>query len=288
MDLWKDPAMRNRTNKLRVLTTTLSLLLTATFGAIPSVWAAPPEIHCIHFFHGYPLGAPETNDLIIRDIYALSSNDTTKFADWVVYRLDKGTVFGETDTCREWRADPFLDDDETLEPGDYSGASEANGIDRGHQAPLASFKGTSSWWTTNYLSNITPQKKDLNQGPWQTLEQRVRDLVVHYDYVWVMTGPLYKEPLFDLVRANEPHTVPSHYWKIICVQEGKSPQTIKAAAFLFHQNTPRDARILDHLTTIDDIEQQSGLDFLRELPDDLENRIESDKFEPWAGEHFQN
>jgi endonuclease G len=41
------------------------------------------EIHCKHFFYGYPTGTPPTNDLIIRDDYALSSNDETKFADWV-------------------------------------------------------------------------------------------------------------------------------------------------------------------------------------------------------------
>jgi len=33
-----------------------------------------PEVHCKHFFYGYPTGTPTTNDLIIRDIYALSSN----------------------------------------------------------------------------------------------------------------------------------------------------------------------------------------------------------------------
>ena len=36
------------------------------------------EIHSKHFFYGQPTGTPETNDLIIRDIYALSSNDETK------------------------------------------------------------------------------------------------------------------------------------------------------------------------------------------------------------------
>jgi hypothetical protein len=41
------------------------------------------EIHCKQFILGIPLGTPATNDLIIRDIYALSSNDSTKFADWV-------------------------------------------------------------------------------------------------------------------------------------------------------------------------------------------------------------
>ena len=49
--------------------------------------AQPMEIYCKHFFYGYPLGTPGTNDLIIRDIYALSNNDRTKFADWVAFRL---------------------------------------------------------------------------------------------------------------------------------------------------------------------------------------------------------
>jgi len=57
-----------------------------------------PEIHCKHFFYGYPTGTPQSNDLIIRDIYALSSNDDTKLADWVAYRLDKETI-GETKNC---------------------------------------------------------------------------------------------------------------------------------------------------------------------------------------------
>ena len=47
----------------------------------------PPEIRCKHFIYGYPLGTPESNDLLIRDSYAMSTNDETKFADWVCYRL---------------------------------------------------------------------------------------------------------------------------------------------------------------------------------------------------------
>ncbi len=47
---------------------------------------APPGIFCKHLIYGYPLGTPSSND-IIRDLYALSSNDTTKFADWVCCHL---------------------------------------------------------------------------------------------------------------------------------------------------------------------------------------------------------
>ncbi len=72
-----------------------------------TVQAIPLEIHTKHWLFGYPLGTPATNDLIIRDIYALSSNDTTKFADWVAYRLDRETVEGDVETRRRWKADPW-------------------------------------------------------------------------------------------------------------------------------------------------------------------------------------
>ena len=61
---------------------------------------APPEIHCKHFIYGYPLGTPASNDLIIRNIYALSSNDERKFADWVAYRLDEKTIEKRFETNR--------------------------------------------------------------------------------------------------------------------------------------------------------------------------------------------
>ncbi len=73
------------------------------------------EIHSEHFLFGYPTGTPASNDLIIRDLYALSSNDQTKFADWVAYRLTGAEVMGSLDLERDFRTDPFLEDAETLE-----------------------------------------------------------------------------------------------------------------------------------------------------------------------------
>ena len=240
------------------------------------------EIHCKHFFYGYPTGTPATNDLVIRDTYALSSNDETKFADWVVYRLDRGTVSGDVTTTRRWKADPWLDRDETLEPDDYTGANRELKTDRGHQAPLASFKGTQVWAETNFLSNITPQKANLNQGPWKRLEDKVRDLVMAGDAVFVMTGPLYETDMPSLPNADETHKIPSGYWKIIIIQTDNTAGSIRAASFIFDQETPRSDEVIDHLTTINDVERRSGLDFLWELSDVIEEEIESNKFETWA------
>jgi endonuclease G len=131
--------------KLKLLSVLLSV----------SAFTSSAEVHSPHCLSGCPEGHSATNDLIIRQAYTLSSNDKTKFADWIAYRLDPKTVTGNVQTKRNWKADPYLEDEETLEPADYTGAHNALKTDRGHQAPLASFKGTEYWQQTNFLSNIS-------------------------------------------------------------------------------------------------------------------------------------
>ncbi len=264
------------------------LLFLSLPGLLYAHTAGYEEIHCKHFFYGYPTGTPATNDLIIRDIYAMSTNDDTKFADWVAFRLDRKTMDRAIKTKRAWKADPWLDESETLEPGDYKKAFATLKVDRGHQAPLASFKGSDDWHETNYLSNITPQKSNLNQGPWRIIEDRVRHLVMSGPVVYVMTGPLYERDTPPLPSADEPHRVPSGYWKIIALQTGKSLDSIKTAGFIFDQDTDRNAKIISRLCSIDAIEAKTGLDFLRELPDNQEERIEKDVDTKWAEIHFLN
>ena len=232
------------------------------------------EFHADLCLHGCPKGSPATNDIVIRDIYILSSNDTTKFADWVAYRVTKSTI-GKTET-RSWKADPQLADNETLEPDDYKNANAVLKTDRGHQAPLASFTSTSSWKTTNYLSNITPQKSALNQGPWKKLEDAVRELAKKpaNNAVYVMTGPLYEREMPALPNADEDHRVPSGYWKIIATEKNS---IIKIAAFLFDQETKRNANYCDSKfsTTVDTVESKTGLDFFFALTPEKQSELET-------------
>ena len=258
--------------------------------SIPAAGAddAYAEIHCKHFFNGYPTGTPVTNDLVIRDGYALSSNDETKFADWVACRLDCATVCGDVPQQRKWMTDPWLDEDETLEskPDDYAGASDALGVDRGHQAPLASFKGTLYWYETNYYSNITPQMSDLNQGPWVKIEDKEPDLARAGDIVYVMTGPLYERNMPGLPNADEPHLCPPATGRSSPSNRATTTTRYASPAFIFDQETPRDAAVLDYLVTVDDVEERSGLDFLWELSPAEQDRIESGTFAEWAAENF--
>jgi endonuclease G len=243
----------------------------------PATVSAQPEIHSKHWLFGYPTGGPTTNDLVIRDLYALSSNDQTKFADWVAYRLTAMEVVGSLDLEREWRSDPWLESDETLEAtpsnaDDYRGAHDASDYDRGHLGPLGSFKGSRNASQVNYYSNILPQKGDLNQGPWQALEQAERDIVCAGNVLWVMTGPLFDGAPSDLLpNADEQHQVPTGFWKILAT---RSETPLWTAAFVFEQGTPRDDPVEDHLTSIDNLEQRSGLDFFRLLDGAEEDALE--------------
>ncbi len=253
-------------------------LLILTLFIYQSSFSQYLEIHCKHFIYGYPKGAPVYSDLIIRDIYALSSNDSTKFADWVVYQLDSATISGPSQKERKWMADPWLDPSETLEPDDYKNAPELLKIDRGHQAPLANFKGTKVAWETNYLSNITPQKSDLNRGVWKELEDWERTLTLKYKMVYVMTGPLYEEYFGSLPNADEPHRIPSGYWKIIVIpQNGNIADSLNLQifGFIFSQNTPSKSILQSHLVSIDEIERRANLDFFWTLSNKTQSILES-------------
>ncbi|GLS89087.1 endonuclease [Psychromonas marina] len=212
--------MKKLINALKKIAIVVTLFSTSAFSDILSV-------HC-------PLACPESppkNDLIFAHIYALSNNPITKFADWVAYEVNP-INFGPS-TGRIWKTDPLLSDNETLEANDYKGAnSSVLEADRGHQAPLASFAGSQYWYEVNYLSNITPQDKDLNQGAWKNLEDAIRDSSSYKKPLYVITGPLFTKKMPDLPKADESHVIPSGYFKIVYDQSG-------ATAFVMQQNSNR-------------------------------------------------
>ncbi len=240
-----------------------------------------PEIHCKHFFYGYPLGAPPSNDLIVRDLYALSSNDTTKFADWVCCYLTCHEVDGDLDLERNWRTDPWLAPSETLtaKPVDRDAYRNQKTYDRGHLAPLAAFKGSRFASQVNYYSNIVPQRPDLNRGPWEELESKVRDLVLRHGSAWVMAGPIYEVNMPPLPNCDDSHTVPSAFWKIVAISDHG---TLHVAAFIMEQTAPRTSPVLNYLTTVDEVEKRAGLDFFWQLPSPDQDTLESVKPLPWV------
>jgi len=204
--------------------------------------------------------------VVRRSHYTLQNDARTKFAAWVAYKVEP-IYFGPS-RDRNWQADPDLPPEETLEPEDYRGAHAALGTDRGHQAPLAAFAG-GDWQSTNYLSNITPQKSALNQGPWRKLENAVRDLASHRGPLYVITGPLFDGPKgvpsrawwalskrLTLPHADEPHRVPSGYFKVVLRW---SDGVLGGAAFVMPQTARRSDDPCSYRVPLKEAERRSGL-----------------------------
>ncbi|EKE78006.1 DNA/RNA non-specific endonuclease [Gallaecimonas xiamenensis] len=243
----------------------ITLLLTLALASTAAQAVTSPN--CLY---GCPDGSPTSNFVVYRDIYTLSNNRTTKFADWVAYQVTRSTIDGPS-RSRTWKADPELYATYTLEPADYTDANAVLGTDRGHQAPLASFSNTSSWADTNYLSNITPQSANLNQGPWVKLENAVRALVRAQGDTYVFTGPLYEYYWGTLPKADESHTIPSGYWKVVI----RNTSPIKASAFIMEQDSPRSASHCGYETTIDEVERRAGINLLPQLSSSSQSSLEA-------------
>ncbi|OOC13643.1 endonuclease [Dickeya dadantii] len=202
---------------------------------------------------GCPTGG--SSQTLIREAYTLNNNTTTKFANWVAYKITKTSQASGAD--RNWKQDPDLPASDTLAPTAYNGANAALAVDRGHQAPLASLAGTSDWQSLNYLSNITPQKSALNQGAWARLEDQERVLANRSDVsaVYSVTGPLFEKKIATLPAVPSVH-IPSGYWKIIFI--GTSPDKGIYAAFLMNQDTPKNANFCNYQVTVDSIEAKTN------------------------------
>ena len=213
----------------------LSLLSTL---AASTAYADVLSVHC-------PTGCPENpldNDLVFTHLYALSNNPKTKFADWVAYEVNP-TNFG-TSPGRVWLSDPLLDSADTLEKADYKGANKSQlQAERGHQAPLASFARSRYWSELNRLSNITPQHKNLNQGPWKNLEEAVRNAATYRKSLFVITGPLFNSLMPQLPDADESHQVPAGYFKVVYDLAGNSSH------FIMHQGAARSDNFCDKQTS---------------------------------------
>ena len=240
--------------------TGITLLFTAMFFS-----ATTQAANCVY---SCPTG--KSGQTIERPIYTLHNNSSTKFANWVAYKVTKNTIDGPSRT-RTWRADPNISSAYTLEPADYTDAAAVLGTDRGHQVPLAAFSNTAYWAMTNYLSNITPQSANLNQGAWVKLETAVRNLARTGQDVYVVTGPLYEWYFGTLPRADEGHTIPSGYFKVVITDNAG---WVEASAYIMEQNLSRSASFCPREVTINEVESRSGLNIMPSLPSYKEPAVE--------------
>jgi endonuclease G, mitochondrial len=197
-----------------------------------------------------PRGAKCTNYLLVSHLYTISLDPETKLATWCCYRVTRATGETRNSIDRKWVQ---LLPDQTLEPADYVGPE----FDMGHLAPIAALKNSPFAYELNAMVNITPQRPDLNRGPWVKMETQVRQLAETHESVDVAVGPLFERPMPSLPAADEAHKVPSAYWAVI------SPTTGEAKAYVIDQQCSRGDPLSRFAVSIDEVSRRSGLSFPR-------------------------
>lgn len=224
----------------------------------------PPSEHIL-------FGFPGTDCQILhRRGYVLCHDDDTKVADWASYHLSAGYLVPTVTRTDDFCADPDLSAGARSELSDYRGS----GYDRGHLVPAGDMKRSHQVMSESFLlSNMVPQRPGFNRGIWRVLEEKVRMLATEKGDLCVMTGPLYQDAMRQTIGENQV-AVPDHFYKILVVMDGGVPR--EAVAFIIpHVSLPTD-ELENFIVTIDQVEELSGLDFLNELDDALENALEAE------------
>jgi endonuclease G len=221
-------------------------------------------------------GAPRSTDLnrnagnfrvLANQGYVAGYSDTLGNPLWVAYRMQDLARIPKPAA----RPEKFEVDRRTaarVEPDDYTGS----GYDRGHLAPnfaIATRFGAKAQRETFLMSNITPQLHSLNAGLWRELEMKIAtSYPARYGEVWVLTGPVFgNEPR----RLRRGVVVPDAFYLIVIDEsEGK----LRTLALIVPQDAPTNADPASYLTSIDEIQRRTGLDFLSELEDAAEREVE--------------
>ncbi len=232
-----------------------------------------PEKDAI-LFGGEPrrAGFPHEIRTLHNTAYTVGYCDEVANPVWSGYRVFRLTSPPQIGS----RPDSFTPDTRTaarVQPGDYTGS----GYDRGHMTPnyaIGSRFSRRAQEETFLLSNIAPQRHKLNAGLWANLEARVADNYTgRFGQVWVMTGPVFG-PLDRAEKLRGKIVIPRAFYTIVTQwHEGG----VRAEAFLCEQEVSSRGSFTPFLTTVGELERQTGLRFFPDLEPAAHDRLAAQK-----------
>lgn len=207
---------------------------------------------------------PKSNGEIIRHTYyTLSYNEIHEQANWVHYKLNPSFLSGNTLRKDSFKADPLVSTI-SAQLSDYKGS----GYDRGHLAPAGDMKYNSlAMMESFYMSNMSPQNPSFNRGIWRRLESLVRGWGKKFE-IYISTAGILDSNYLGAIGKNRV-TIPSKYYKVIY-----APKKNIMIGFLL-ANGKQSGTLSSYAVTVDKIELLTGIDFFSDIPDDIEDELES-------------
>ena len=215
-----------------------------------------------------PQFSPPTSSQTIEHIgYTVSYSSELRNPYWVAYELTSAEVSGKEKRTDKFVPDPLVKGTQASN-ADYS----RSGWDKGHHAPAADMGWSKQAMEESfYMSNISPQEKNLNRGAWKHIEKLTRDNATRYGKVLVVTGPVFNKGKERKTIGKNKVAIPDAFYKVLLVED----EELKGIGFYCENidNNAKEAK--SHARSIDEIEEITGIDFFHKLPDDIEERVES-------------
>lgn len=204
--------------------------------------------------------------ILKRSNYTISYNRNWNQPNWVAWELNKNETKGRNNRNEEFTADPDLAEAYQVESYDYSGS----GYDRGHMCPAGDNHFDAKAMNESfYMSNICPQNHELNAGKWNDLEIACRKWANRYQQLFIVCGPIIDKRNGKRIGKEHEIIVPEKFFKVILIT---STKTARAIGYIF-ENNGSDRPYKVH--SIDEVEKITGMDFFPNLPDKIEDLVES-------------
>jgi endonuclease G len=227
---------------------------------------------------GYPISTTKM-ELIKHSALTLGYSEEHEQAAWVMHMVIPEVEFANVSRTNDFRIDSLVstgssqEEDYFLKKVKEDGQMEFDGFgyDRGHLAPSADFRWSQKALSESYFySNMSPQKPEFNRERWAELESWIRTYVIDFnESVYVITGPVLKPDLKQ--QGGNKVSIPEQFYKIVLDLEGDEK---KAIAFLM-PNEHCAYPISGYVTSVDEIEKLTGLDFFSSLADTEESSLEA-------------
>jgi len=205
---------------------------------------------------------PKSDSVLIYKGFSLEYSEKHRQAKWSAYSFTKNQSLNKFNRISYFHIENRVKNKST--DSDYLNSF----YDRGHLTPIEDFRyDYDAMINTNIYSNICPQNPSFNRGIWKKLENTVRELVLIYDTLYIVSGPILNDTLNKIGNVS----IPNYFYKIIVTLNESGYNSI---AFLI----PNEKSILNlsnYYVTIDYIESLTKIDFFYKLDDLIENKIES-------------
>ncbi|WP_183561656.1 DNA/RNA non-specific endonuclease [Mucilaginibacter sp. SP1R1] len=257
-------------------------------GVTSGTDAPPASGDNSNLLFGNPSGAQPAlamadNYLIDQKYYTESYSNSRGEPNWVSWHLDATNT-----TNASARLDNFAGFN-GLPAGFFeveSNSYQGSGFDRGHNCPSADRTSSSNANSATFLmTNMIPQAPNNNQQTWANLENYLREQVVSGNEVYIIMGSYGSGGSGSNGAATtitSGHvTVPSNVWKVaVIIPTGDADiSRISATTRVIAVNTPNLNSInsdwKQYRVSVRDIEKATGYNLLSNLPQNIQDAIET-------------